>query len=155
MQKITPSLWFDNQAEEAAKFYVSIFPNSKMGTVSRYGKEGFEVHKQPEGTAMVAPFELNGQPFIAFNGGPMFKFSEAISFTISCKDQEEIDHYWSKLTEGGQESRCGWLKDKFGLSWQVVPAILSQLMADPQRSGRVMQAFLKMKKFDIQQLMDA
>jgi predicted 3-demethylubiquinone-9 3-methyltransferase (glyoxalase superfamily) len=154
-QSITPCLWFDTQAEDAAKFYVSIFPNSKIRTVSRYGKEGFEVHGQPAGTAMVASFELNGQPFTALNGGPKFKFSEAISFQIFCDTQEEIDHYWSKLSEGGREDNCGWLKDKFGLSWQVIPSILPTLMSNPESSGRVMKAFLKMKKFDIQQLKDA
>jgi predicted 3-demethylubiquinone-9 3-methyltransferase (glyoxalase superfamily) len=154
-QPITPCLWFDNQGEDAAKFYVSIFPNSKIGAVSRYGKEGAEVHGKAPGTAMVVQFELNGTPFTALNGGPQFKFTEAISFQISCETQEEIDHYWYKLTEGGQESMCGWLKDKFGLSWQVVPAILSKLMTDPKKAGNVMKAFLKMKKFDIQVLMDA
>jgi predicted 3-demethylubiquinone-9 3-methyltransferase (glyoxalase superfamily) len=144
-QPITPCLWFDTQAGDAATFYVSVFPNSKMGAVSRY----------PNGTVLVAAFELNGQPFTALNGGPQFKFNEAISFQIFCDTQEEIDHYWNKLTEGGQESNCGWLKDKFGLSWQVIPSILPKLMADPKRSDKVMKAFLKMKKFDIQQLIEA
>lgn len=144
-QPITPCLWFDTRAEDAAKYYVSIFPNSKMGSVSRY----------PNGTVLVASFELNGVPFTALNGGPQFNFSEAISFQIFCETQEEIDHYWDKLTEGGQGSNCGWLKDKFGLSWQVIPSILPALMSNPESSGRVMKAFLKMKKFDIQQLIEA
>jgi predicted 3-demethylubiquinone-9 3-methyltransferase (glyoxalase superfamily) len=155
LNNITPCLWFDNEAEDAAKFYVSIFPNSEMGAVSRYGKEGFEFHKKPEGTALVAAFKLNGQAFTALNGGPQFKFSEAISFQIMCDTQEEIDHFWYKLTEGGQESQCGWLKDKFGLSWQVIPSILPTLMSDPTKSSSVMNAFLKMKKFDIETLLNA
>jgi predicted 3-demethylubiquinone-9 3-methyltransferase (glyoxalase superfamily) len=155
-QKITPCLWFDNQAEDAANFYTSIFKNSKIDQVSRYGKEGFEVHGQKAGTAMTVSFQLDGQAFTALNGGPIFKFSEAISFQIACETQEEIDYYWSKLTSGGgEESQCGWLKDKFGLSWQVVPTILPKLMSDPAKSGRVMNAFLKMKKFDINALMNA
>lgn len=152
---ITPCLWFDNEAEEAAKFYVSIFPGSEIGHVSRYGKEGFEFHGKPEGTALVASFKINGQAFTALNGGPQFKFNESISFQILCETQTEIDHFWEKLTEGGTESQCGWLKDKFGVSWQVIPTVLSELMSDPQRAPRVMNAFLKMKKFDIETLMNA
>ena len=151
-QTITPCLWFDKEAEEAANFYVSIFKNSKVNSVSRYGKEGFDIHHQEEGSAMTVDFSLNGQPFIGLNGGPVFKFTEAVSFTIPCETQEEIDYYWEKLTAGGQESQCGWLKDKYGLSWQVVPTILPKRLKDPARSGRVMNAFMKMKKFDIETL---
>lgn len=152
---ITPCLWFDSEAEEAANFYVSVFKNSKLGHISRYGKEGFEFHGKPEGTALTVAFAINGQEFTALNGGPQFKFSEAISFQVNCDTQEEIDYYWEKLTEGGEESMCGWLKDKYGLSWQIVPTILGKLMSDPQKAGRVTQAFLKMKKFDIEKLMNA
>jgi predicted 3-demethylubiquinone-9 3-methyltransferase (glyoxalase superfamily) len=159
-QKITPCLWFDGKAEEAAKFYTSIFSaagakDSKIDSMSRYGKEGFEIHGQKEGTAMTVAFQLNGQPFTALNGGPMFKFTEAISLQVFCETQDEIDHYWNSLMAGGEESQCGWLKDKFGLSWQIVPAILPKLMSDPTRAGRVMNAFLQMKKFDIEKLMKA
>src|SRR5687767_3330323 len=154
-QTITPCLWFDHEAEEAANFYVSIFKNSKVNSVSRYGKEGFDIHHQKEGTAMTVDFTLNGQPFIGLNGGPVFKFTEAVSFTIPCETQEEVDYFWEKLTAGGQESQCGWLKDKYGLSWQVVPTILPKLLKDPERSGRVMNAFMKMKKFDIETLENA
>jgi predicted 3-demethylubiquinone-9 3-methyltransferase (glyoxalase superfamily) len=153
--QITPCLWFDNQAEEAANFYISIFKNSKIENISRYGKEGFEFHGQKEGTAMTVGFQINGQSFTALNGGPMFKFSEAISFQVYCDTQEEIDNYWYKLTEGGQESQCGWLKDKFGISWQIIPSILPILMSDPTRAGKVTNAFLHMKKFDIEKLMQA
>lgn len=155
MQKITPCLWFDNQAEDAANFYTSIFRNSKIGKISRYGKEGYEVHHMKEGTVMTVAFQLEGRDFTALNGGPVFTFTEAISFQVSCDTQEEIDHYWNSLTKGGEESQCGWLKDKFGLSWQIIPSILPKLMTDPAKSGRVMNAFLKMKKFDIQALIDA
>ena len=153
--QITPCLWFDNQAEEAAKFYTSIFKNSSIGSVSRYGKEGFEFHGMPEGTAMTVVFQLNGQYYTALNGGPVFKFNEAISFQVFCETQEEIDHYWIKLTEGGSESQCGWLKDKYGVSWQIIPSILPKLMTDPTRAGRVTAAFMQMKKFDIEKLMNA
>jgi predicted 3-demethylubiquinone-9 3-methyltransferase (glyoxalase superfamily) len=142
-------LWFDDQAEEAAKFYTSIFKKASLGTISRYGKEGFEVHGKREGTAMVATFSLNGMSFMALNGGPLFKFNESISVVVKCDTQAEIDHLWEKLTEGGQESRCGWLKDKYGLSWQIVPSILDEVMADPKRSGKAMKAFLQMTKFEI------
>jgi predicted 3-demethylubiquinone-9 3-methyltransferase (glyoxalase superfamily) len=152
---ITPCLWFDTQAEEAANFYASIFSNSKIGNISRYGKEGFEVHHKPAGTAMVVSFELDGQPFTALNGGPQFKFNESVSFKISCETQDEIDYYWNNLIAGGEEGRCGWLKDKYGVSWQVIPSILGQLMSNPERSGRVMKAFLQMKKFDIETLKKA
>ncbi|MBC8045586.1 MAG: VOC family protein [Fimbriimonadaceae bacterium] len=154
-QLITPCLWFDSEAEEAANFYTSVFKNSKINKISRYGKEGFEIHGRPEGTVMVVAFELNGQSFTALNGGPVFKFTEAISLQISCKDQAEVDYYWNKLTEGGEESECGWLKDKYGLSWQVVPTILEELLSDPSRSERVTKAFLQMKKFDIEKLKNA
>jgi predicted 3-demethylubiquinone-9 3-methyltransferase (glyoxalase superfamily) len=153
VQKITPCLWFDNQAEDAAKFYVSLFKNSAMGTVTRYGKEGFEVHGRPEGSAMTVSFRLEGQEFTALNGGPHFKFTEAISFVVKCETQAEVDRYWDKLTEGGDEraQQCGWLKDKFGVSWQIVPVALFEMMsgADKKKSGRAMQAMLQMKKLDL------
>jgi predicted 3-demethylubiquinone-9 3-methyltransferase (glyoxalase superfamily) len=154
-QKIIPCLWFDSQAEEAANFYVSIFKNSKIESISRYGKEGFEIHGQKEGTVLTVAFQINGQPFTALNGGPVFKFTEAVSFQVFCETQVEIDDYWNKLTQGGQEVQCGWLKDKFGLSWQIIPTILPKLLSDPSRAGRVMKAYLKMKKFDIEKLMQA
>ena len=153
LQKITPCLWFDHQAEDAAKFYVSIFENSSVGTVKRYGKEGFEIHGRPEGSAMTVTFRLEGQEFTALNGGPLFKFTEAVSFVVHCKSQAEVDRYWEKLTEGGDEKaqRCGWLKDKYGLSWQIVPIALFDLMSDADaiKSGRVMNAMLQMKKLDL------
>ena len=147
MQKITPFLWFDTQAEEAAKFYASIFPKSKILNVARYGEAG----PGPKGSVMTVEFELDGQRMIALNGGPHFKFTEAISLSVSCKDQKEVDHYWGKLSQGGQEAPCGWLKDKYGLSWQVNPAILGELLAsrDAKKAKRVMEAMLKMKKIDI------
>ncbi len=152
-QKITPFLWFDNNAEEAINFYVSIFKNSKILNVSRYGEGG----PGPKGTVMSATFQLEGQDFMALNGGPHFKFTEAISLFIKCETQEEVDELWEKLSEGGSKSRCGWLKDKFGLSWQVVPTILGELLQskDPEKSKRVMQALLQMDKLDIQKLKDA
>jgi len=163
MQKITPMLWFDNQAEEAVKFYTQIFSNAPharqtdIGEVSHYDEAGSEASGQPKGSAMVVPFELEGQKFLALNGGPMFTFSEAISLVIDCEDQEEVDYFWAKLTEGGEESQCGWLKDKYGLSWQVVPKKLTELLADPdqKKSGNVMQAMLKMKKIDVHTLEEA
>ena len=148
MQKITPFLWFDKQADEAAQFYLSIFKNSKILHVSRYGDAG----PGPKGSVMVVNFQLAGQEFTALNGGPLFKFSEAFSFVVNCENQQEVDEYWSKLTSGGgQESQCGWLKDKFGFSWQIVPTALGKLMSDtdPQKANRVMEALLKMKKIDI------
>ncbi|MCW3119510.1 MAG: 3-demethylubiquinone-9 3-methyltransferase [Chitinophagaceae bacterium] len=153
MQKITPFLWFDKQAEEAMNFYTSIFKNSKIGSVSRYGDAG----PGPKGTVMVASFELEGQKFTAINGGPQFKFTEAISFLVDCKTQEEVDYFWGKLAEGGSESRCGWLKDKFGLSWQIVPETLGKLMSDPdpEKSKRVMIAMLKMDKIIMADLLKA
>lgn len=154
MQKITPCLWFDTEAEEAAKFYVSIFKDSKIRSVNRYGKGGQEVHGKPPGSVMAVEFEIEGQKFVGLNGGPQFKFDEAISFQIHCKSQEEIDYYWNRLTEGGKEVACGWLKDKFGLSWQVVPTALLEMMSDkdPAKTERVTNAFMKMKKFDIEKL---
>ena len=153
VQKITPYLWFDNQAEDAAKFYVSIFENSVIGAITRYGKEGFEVHGRPEGSAMTVSFSLEGQNFTALNGGPHFKFTEAISFVVRCETQAEVDRYWERLTEGGDEraQRCGWLKDKFGVSWQIVPVALFEMMssAHKEKSGRAMQAMLQMKKLDL------
>ena len=148
MPRITPFLWFDREAEEAAQFYVSVFKNSRIGKVARYGDAG----PGPVGSAMTVEFQLDGQPFIALNGGPNFKFNEAVSFSIECKGQDEVDEYWKKLTaDGGEEGPCGWLKDKFGLSWQVNPAVLGQMLSDPDRAkaNRAMQAMLKMKKIDI------
>jgi predicted 3-demethylubiquinone-9 3-methyltransferase (glyoxalase superfamily) len=147
MSKITPFLWFDTQAEEAAKFYTSIFPSSRIVTVARYGDAG----PGPKGSVMTLEFELDGQRMIALNGGPQFKFTEAISLSVDCRDQKEVDHYWNKLSQGGQESQCGWLKDRYGLSWQVNPAILGELLAgsDAKKAKRVMEAMLRMKKIDI------
>ena len=148
-----PFLWFNDNAEEAMKFYTSIFKNSKIGKVARYGDAG----PGPKGNLMTASFSLDGQEFIALNGGPQFKFTEAVSFVVNCETQKEIDEFWEKLSAGGQESQCGWLKDKFGLSWQIVPTILGKLMSDPDRakSQRVMTALLKMKKLDIATLQRA
>ena len=147
MQKITPCLWFDTEGEEAATFYTSVFPNSRIVDITRYGSAG----PRPEGTVMVVSFELDGQKFVALNGGPQFTFSEAISFQVDCQSQEEVDDYWSKLSAGGEEGQCGWLKDKFGLSWQIIPARLIELLQDPDRekSQRAMEAMLKMKKIEI------
>jgi predicted 3-demethylubiquinone-9 3-methyltransferase (glyoxalase superfamily) len=152
-QPIVPCLWFDSQAEEAARFYTGIFKNSKIGKITRYTEAGREVHGRAAGTVMTVEFELNGQSFTALNGGPHFKFNEAVSFQIMCQNQEEVDHYWNKLTQGGDPNaqQCGWLKDKYGLSWQVVPTVLVELMGDPdkEKAGRAMNALLKMKKLDI------
>ena len=152
-QKIAPCLWFDDQAEEAAKFYTGIFPNSRIVTISRYGEAGREIHGKPAGTVMTVAFELEGQAFTALNGGPIFKFNEAISFQVYCETQADVDHYWEKLSRGGDVNaqQCGWLKDKYGVSWQVVPRVLVEMMSDPdpEKSGRVMQAMLQMKKIDI------
>ena len=147
MQKITPCLWFDTEGEEAARFYTSVFPNSRIVDVARYGKAG----PRPEGTVMTVTFELGGQKFVALNGGPDFTFNEAISFQVSCETQEEVDAFWSALSEGGEEGPCGWLKDKFGVSWQIVPTVLPKLLGDPdpERSQRVMAAMLNMKKIEI------
>ena len=159
MQKITSNLWFDNNAEEAVKYYTSIFNNSKIGRISRYGKEGHEIHKMPDGAVMTVEFELEGQKFVALNGGPVFKFSEAISFIVNCESQDEIDYYWNKFSAGGdvKSQQCGWLKDKFGLSWQIVPTILADLMTnkDQKKSQRAMKAMLQMKKLDIEKLEEA
>jgi predicted 3-demethylubiquinone-9 3-methyltransferase (glyoxalase superfamily) len=159
MQKITPFLWFDGKAEEAANFYTSVFKNSKIVSVARYGEEGAKASGRPKGTAMTVAFQLDGQEFVALNGGPHFKFTEAISFVVNCKTQEEVDHYWEKLSTGGDEKaqQCGWLKDKYGLSWQIVPTVLGEMLQDkdPKKSERVMEALLKMKKLDIKTLKQA
>ena len=155
VQKITPCLWFDTQAEEAATFYTGIFKNSKIGSVSRYPDAGQEIHGRPPGSVMVVEFELDGQPFTALNGGPIFKFNEAISFQVFCDTQEELDYYWNKLSEGGdvKAQQCGWLKDKFGASWQIVPKGMAEMMSgDPQRVQRAFKAMLQMKKLDIAEL---
>lgn len=156
LHKITPCLWFDHQAEDAAGFYTSIFKNSRIGNISRYGEAGYEVHGRPTGTVMAVAFELEGQAFSALNGGPAFKFNEAISFQINCASQEEVDYYWEKLSEGGDEAaqQCGWLKDKYGVSWQVVPIVLIDMLNGPEsaRSQRVMEAMLQMKKVEIDKL---
>ena len=151
IQKITPFLWFDHQAEEAATFYTSIFPHSKVDKVARYGEAG----PGPAGSAMTVQFQLEGQPFVALNGGPIFKFNEAISLQVMCDTQDEVDYFWSKLSEaGGEEGPCGWLKDKFGLSWQIAPTMMAELFSDkdPQKAGRAMSAMLKMRKLDIAEL---
>ena len=150
MPEITPCLWFDTEGEDAANFYTSVFPNSRIVDVARYGSAG----PREEGTVMTVEFELDGLTFVALNGGPDFTFNEAISFQVDCKDQEEVDAYWSKLSEGGEEGPCGWLKDKFGVSWQIVPTALTELLSDPDRekSQRVMAAMLKMKKIEIDEL---
>jgi predicted 3-demethylubiquinone-9 3-methyltransferase (glyoxalase superfamily) len=150
MQKITPFLWFDGKAEEAMNFYISIFRNSKILSVTRYGEAG----PGPKGTVMTAKFELNGQEFVALNGGPQFTFTEAISFVVNCETQQEVDELWEKLSAGGQKSRCGWLKDKYGLSWQVVPTALVEMLQDKdaKKSNRVMQAMLQMNKIEIETL---
>jgi predicted 3-demethylubiquinone-9 3-methyltransferase (glyoxalase superfamily) len=157
MQTITPCLWFDNQAEEAANFYVSIFKNSKIGSVARYGEEGAKVSGRPKGTVMTVTFQLDGQEFLALNGGPMFKFTEAISFIVNCKTQQEVDELWEKLSKGGEEGPCGWVKDKYGLSWQIVPIVLGEMLQDKatEKSERVMKAMLQMKKLDINKLQEA
>ena len=159
IQKITPFLWFDNQAEQAANFYVSVFKNSNMGQVTRYGKEGYEIHGMDEGSVMTVDFDIENQKFIALNGGPVFKFNEAISFQVLCDSQKELDYYWEKLSEGGDKNaqQCGWLKDKYGVSWQIVPRVLYNLIQDEDqlKSQRVMKAMLQMKKLDIQTLIQA
>lgn len=156
VRRIAPCLWFDDQAEEAARFYTSVFSNSKIGTIARYGEAGQEIHGRPAGSVMTVAFELDGQPFTALNGGPVFKFNEAISFQVICETQEEVDDYWEKLSAGGDEKaqQCGWLKDPFGVSWQVVPEVVTQLVSDPdsEKSQRAMQALLQMKKLDIAEL---
>jgi len=153
MQKITPCLWFDTEGEDAATFYTSVFPNSRIREITRYGSAG----PRAEGTVMTISFELDGQEYVALNGGPDFTFNEAISFQVSCKDQDEVDTYWSKLAEGGEEGPCGWLKDRFGVSWQIVPTALPELLSnsDPEISQRVMAAMLQMRKIDIAALEEA
>ena len=154
LQRVTPCLWFDDQAEEAAAFYTSIFANSSIGRITRYGEAGHEVHGRPAGSVLTVEFVLDGQPFTALNGGPVFRFNEAISFQVSCDSQDEVNHYWEGLSEGGdpQAQQCGWLKDRYGVSWQIVPRVLSELMTNPARSEAVMQALLGMKKLDIDEL---
>lgn len=157
MQKITPFLWFDDKAEEAANFYVSLFKNSKITGITRYDEEGSKAAGRPKGTVMTVEFQLEGLEFTALNGGPHFKFTEAVSFVVNCETQEEIDKFWEKLSEGGEKSRCGWLKDKYGLSWQIVPTVLAEMFLekDPEKSRRVMKAMLQMDKLDIKALQKA
>ena len=159
MQKITPFLWFDDNAEEAVNFYTSIFKNSKVLMNTRYGEEGAEASGRPRGTVMTMSFQLDGQDFVALNGGPYFKFTEAISLVVNCESQEEVDYYWEKLSEGGDEKaqQCGWLKDKYGVSWQIVPTVLDELLKNPnpEKSRRVMKALLDMKKLDLEALKQA
>jgi predicted 3-demethylubiquinone-9 3-methyltransferase (glyoxalase superfamily) len=157
MQKITPDLWFDNSAEEAAKFYTSIFKNSKIIDVARYGEAGAKVSGRPKGTVMTVIFEIEGQRFMALNGGPVFKFSPAISFLVNCETQEEVDDLWEKLSQGGEKEQCGWLKDKYGVSWQIVPNALGEMLQDKdvKKSERVMEAMLQMKKIDVEGLKKA
>jgi predicted 3-demethylubiquinone-9 3-methyltransferase (glyoxalase superfamily) len=158
-QRIHPCLWFDDQSEEAARFYTGIFKNSRIVSVTRYGTAGFEIHRRPAGSVMTVEFELEGQPFTALNGGPLFKFNEAISFEVYCESQEEIDYYWDKLTAGGdpKAQQCGWLKDRYGVSWQVVPTGMAEMMKDPTSlpAQRAMEAVLRMKKLDIAELKKA
>jgi predicted 3-demethylubiquinone-9 3-methyltransferase (glyoxalase superfamily) len=159
MQKIIPCFWFDDKAEESAKFYASVFKGSKVGDVTRYGKEGYESHGREAGTVMTVEFEIEGQEFLGLNGGPIFKFNEAISFQALCETQGEVDYYWQKLSEGGDEKaqQCGWLKDQYGVSWQIVPTILPKMLKDKdtEKSQRVMKAMLQMHKLDIQTLIKA
>jgi predicted 3-demethylubiquinone-9 3-methyltransferase (glyoxalase superfamily) len=157
MQKIAPCLWFNNKAEEAANFYVSIFKNSKIGSIARYGEEGAKASGIPKGAVMMVTFQLDGQDFMALNGGPQFSFSPAISLVVHCKTQQEIDELWEKLSEGGAKEVCGWLRDRYGLSWQIVPAALSEMMQDKdsEKTERVMKALLQMKKIDIETLKHA
>lgn len=157
MQKIRPFLWFNNEAEEAAKFYTSVFKNSKVLNMARYSESGSKAAHMPKDSVMTVAFQIEGQNFTAINGGPAFRFTEAISFVVNCETQQEIDYYWEKLSEGGdpKAQQCGWLKDKFGLSWQIVPSALGRLMSDPERSERVMNALLQMKKPDLEVLQQA
>ena len=156
-QRITPFIWFNDQAEEAAKFYTSIFSNSRIGAITRYDEEAAKASGRPKGSVMTVDFQLDGQKFVALNGGPVFKFTEAVSFVVNCETQEEVDCFWSKLSTGGEESRCGWLKDKFGLSWQVVPGVLIEMLADKDvaKARRVTHAMLQMDKIDIATLKKA
>jgi predicted 3-demethylubiquinone-9 3-methyltransferase (glyoxalase superfamily) len=157
--RLTPCLWFDDQAEEAARFYVDIFPNSRIRTIARYGKAGYEIHQRPAGSVMTVDFELDGSPLTALNGGPIFTFNEAVSLQINCETQEEVDYYWDRLTAGGDPAaqQCGWLKDRFGLSWQVVPTGMGEMLKDPEAPGaeRAMAAMLQMKKINISELQRA
>jgi predicted 3-demethylubiquinone-9 3-methyltransferase (glyoxalase superfamily) len=159
VQKITPFLWFDSQAEEAVRHYVSIFKDAAITAITRYDEAGAAASGRPQGSVMTVAFQLEGQPFVALNGGPVFRFTEAISFVVDCETQAEIDHYWERLTEGGDKGaqQCGWLKDKFGLSWQIVPRVLNELLGgpDPAKAGRVMRAMLPMKKLDLAELLTA
>jgi predicted 3-demethylubiquinone-9 3-methyltransferase (glyoxalase superfamily) len=155
MKGLTPCLWFDDKAEEAARFYTSIFKNSKIGTIAPYGESGAAASGRPKGSVMTVAFQLDGQEFLALNGGPHFKFSEAISLMVNCETQQEIDEYWAKLSKDGEEGPCGWLKDKYGLSWQIVPAALGEMMKDAKGAERVMAAVLTMKKLDIKALKEA
>lgn len=157
VQKLTPCLWFDDQAEAAAKFYCSIFDHSKITAVTHYGKAGFEHHGRPEGSVLTVSFELDGQGFTGLNGGPVFKFNEAVSFQVNCQTQEEVDHYWGALSAVPQAEQCGWVKDKFGLSWQIVPVAMMEMLKDPDtvKSQRAMQAMMQMKKLDIAELQRA
>ena len=157
MQKITPFLWFDNQAEEAVKFYTSLFKNSRIGKIARYDEAGEKVSGRPKGSVMTVEFQIEGQEFVALNGGPHFKFNEAISFVVNCKTQAEVDKFWKRLSAGGKEVQCGWLTDKYGISWQIVPTILGELLSGKHaaKSQRVMQAMLKMVKLDIKKLKQA
>ena len=157
MQKITPCWWFDDQAEEAVKFYASMFKNSKIKSITRYSEDAAKVSGRPKGSVLTVAFKLAGQEFLALNGGPIFKFTEAVSFIVNCKTQAEVDRLWEKLSEGGEKGQCGWLKDKYGLSWQIVPTILSKMLQDKdaRKSERVMSALLQMKKLDIKRLEQA
>jgi predicted 3-demethylubiquinone-9 3-methyltransferase (glyoxalase superfamily) len=157
MQKITPFLWFNDNAEEAVKFYTSVFKDSKIGKVARYDEAGEKASGRPAGSVMTVEFQLEGQEFVALNGGPVFKFTEAISFVVNCETQEEVDYYWERLSAGGKEVQCGWLKDKFGLSWQIVPTVLDELLSDKDaaKAQRAMEAMLKMVKLDIKKLKQA
>jgi predicted 3-demethylubiquinone-9 3-methyltransferase (glyoxalase superfamily) len=156
-QKITPCLWFDTQAEEAAKFYTAVFENSRINKISRYTEAGRDIHGKATGSVLTVEFELEGQAFTALNGGPHFKFNESVSFQVMCEGQAEVDYFWQKLSDGGQEGQCGWLKDKFGLSWQVVPQVLPQMLtdADSAKRERAMSALMGMKKFDVEALQRA
>jgi len=157
MQKITPFLWFDNQAEEAVNFYVSVFRNSRITNIARYGDDAAKVSGRRQGSVMTVAFELDGQPFVALNGGPVFTFSPAVSFVVDCATQEEVDRLWDRLSAGGEPQQCGWLRDKYGVTWQIVPAVLGKLLSDPDaaRAQRVMQAMLQMNKLDIGALKQA
>jgi len=159
MQRITPCLWFDDNAEEAAKFYTSIFKNSKITSITRYGEAGREIHGKPAGSVMVVAFELDGQTFTALNGGPVFKFNEAVSFQVNCETQKDVDYYWDKLSKGGDDKaqQCGWLKDRYGVSWQIVPTVIAEMVQDKdaKKSDRVMNALMQMKKIDMAKLKQA